>query len=197
MKIPVLRFALVLASLGVSRALAAQEIPDRHAGQWAAEFSGGNFNNIGVMRFFSPRSALVLSGYGSLSHNTAAPDGSGKRTDNTQSLSLALGVRRHATVASRVLATTELGANMGLYRSKLTDDGIGSPTSSSQSQTNYGLYGEIGAQYFVASHLALGGVLTVNANMYSGRTAGGGSGTDYRGFALSTGLRPIRVTLYF
>jgi hypothetical protein len=197
MKVPVLRFALILASLAASRGLAAQDVPTFHAGQWAAEFTGGDFTNEGVMRFFSPRSALVLSGFGSLSHGTATPDGSAKQTSSTQSLFLALGVRRYTNVAAHVLATTEFGAGAGFYRSKTVGDVFGNPTANLQRQTNFGIYGEVGAQYFVTTHLALGSVLTVSANGSSGRNENGGTGTDYSGYNLTTALRPIRVTLYF
>jgi len=197
MKMPALRPALLIASLAAGRGLAAQDIPTFHAGQWAAEFTGGDGASEGVMRFFSPRSALVISGSASLSHNTAAPDNATESTSSLRSLFLALGVRRHTTIASRVLATTELGANIGLSRGKTTTDAFGDPVTGRQSQTNYGIFGEIGGQYFVASHLALGTVATLSASRTSARAESGGTGTDYRGFSLSTVLRPIRITLYF
>ena len=197
MKMPALRLALVIASLATGRGLAAQEIPTFHAGQWAAEFTGGNWGNAGVMRFFSPQSALVLSASGSLSQNKASPDGGTRSKSDAQSLFLALGVRRHRTVAPRVQATTELGASFGVNHWTSTTDLVGNPVRSRETRTNGGIYGEIGGQYFVATHLALGTGAVLNASMTSGRNESGGSGTDYRGFALSTSLLPIRVTLYF
>ena len=191
-----IRFAFLLATATACRGLAAQEIPSIHAGQWAAEFTGGNWSNAGVMRFFSPRSALVLSASGSLSHNTATPDGGSAATSTSQSLFLALGVRRHATVASRVVATTEIGAGVGFSRSKNTSSGLGNPVYQ-QRNTSYGIYGEFGGQYFVASHLALGAVASIGGSVSSGRDEAAGTGTDYRGFNLSASLRPVRVTLYF
>ena len=194
-----LRSALVFVSLTAGSALAAQETPTFHAGEWAAEFTGGAANSAGVMRFMNPRSALVFSFGGVLSRSTATPDGSEKAVSTTRNLNLALGIRRHTTVASRVLATTELGAQLGYFRQKTEVPGVfGDPLATShQSQTSYGLYGEIGGQYFVASHLALGAVATLNANFSTGRNESGGSGTDFRALSLTTGLRPIRITLYF
>jgi len=196
MKVPAFRLALALTLLTAGRGLAAQEIPAFHAGEWAAEFTGGNWNNAGVMRFFSPRSALVLSASGSFSRSTATPDGGVESTSTSRALFLALGVRRHNAVASRVLATTELGAELDLNRVKTRTDAFGGPIYR-QRQTNYGIYGEIGGQYFVASHLALGAVASVNLTRSTGRSESGGPAVDVSGFSLSTGLRPIRVTLYF
>ena len=101
MKKPALRLALVLTSLVATRALAAQEVPTFHAGQWGAEFTGGNWGNAGVMRFFSPRSALVLSASGSYSRNTSTPDGGTAATSSVRALSLALGVRGHGVPSAR------------------------------------------------------------------------------------------------
>ena len=196
MKVPALCFALALTLLTASRGLAAQEIPAFHDGEWAAEFTGGNWNNAGVMRFFSPRSALVLSASGSFSRNSETPDGGVEATSTSKSLFLALGVRRHNTVAPRVLATTEVGAELYLNRLKTKTDAFGGPIYR-QRLTNYGIYGEIGGQYFVASHLALGAVASVSATRNSGRNETGGPAVDVSGFSISTGLRPIRVTLYF
>ena len=196
MKKPALRLALVLTSLVATRALAAQEVPTFHAGQWGAEFTGGNWGNAGVMRFFSPSSALVLSASGSYSRNTSTPDGGTAATSSVRALSLALGVRRHSSVASRVLATTELGAYTGFSRSKSVSDGFGNPVYT-QSQRYTGIYGEIGGQYFVTAHLALGSGAVLGANINSGRSENAGSGTDYRGFSISTTLLPMRVSLYF
>ena len=193
-----LRSALVFVSLTAGSALAAQETPTFHAGEWAAEFTGGDAYSAGVMRFMNPRSALVFSFGGVLSRSTATPDGGEKEVSTTRNLNLALGVRRHTTVASRVLATTELGLQLNYYRQNThIPDAFGNPLASHQSQTGYGLYGAIGGQYFVASHLALGAVATLNANFSTGRNESGGSGTDFRALSLTTGLRPIRITLYF
>lgn len=192
-----IRFAVVLASVTACRGLAAQEMPTFHDGQWAAEFSGGSGTNAGVMRFFSQRSALVLSGGAALSHTTTTPDAGNKTTTNMQSFVLALGVRRHTPIASRVLATTELGASVDFEHGKTTTDGFGNPVDNLLTQKSFGIYGEIGGQYFVASHLALGTVATINASVSTGRNENGGSGADLRGFFFSTSLRPIRITLYF
>lgn len=197
MRTPTICFALVLASATACRGLAAQEMPTFHNGEWAAEFSGGSGTNAGVMRFFSPRSALVLSGGGTVSHTTTTPDAGSKSTTNVQTFMLALGVRRHTPVAPRVLATTELGASVDFAHSKTTTDGFGNPVDNRLTQTSVGIYGEIGGQYFVASHLALGAVATINASVSTGRNENGGSAADLRGFLLSTSLRPIRITLYF
>lgn len=196
MKVPALRLAVAFTLLTAGRGLAAQDLPAFHAGEWAAEFTGGNWNNAGVMRFFSPRSALILSGSGSFSRSTSTPDSGVASIGTSKSLFLALGVRRHNTVASRVLATTEFGAELNLDRVKTRTDAFGGPIYR-QRQTSYGVYGEIGGQYFVASHLALGAVASFGAIRSSGRSESGGASEDVHGFSLSTGLRPIRVTLYF
>jgi hypothetical protein len=191
-----IRVALLLAPLALSRAASAQEIPAFHAGQWGAEFTGGNWTNAGVMRFFSPRSVLVLSASGSYSRNTATTDGGNRQTSSTRALSLALGMRRYSTVASRVVATNELGAYTGFSRSKTSSDWLGAP-GYFQSQSYSGIYGEIGGQYLVTAHLALGTGATLAANVNSGRSESTGNGTDYHGFSISTQLLPIRVSLYF
>lgn len=189
---------LIVAPLITAPALGAQEAPAFHAGQWAAEFSGGAANSAGVMRFINPRSALVLSFNGSISRTTATPDGDYKTVNTVRNLNLALGMRRHASIASRVLATTELGLDLGYNRQKTgLADAFGNPITSRSSQTSFGIYGEIGGQYFVAPHLALGAVATLNASMSRGRNETQGTGTDYSGLSLNTFLRPIRITLYF
>ena len=193
------RLALAFASLTAADALAGQEAPAFHAGEWAAEFSGGNASSAGVIRFFNPRSALVLDFSGSLSRSTSTPDVGDKAVSTGRHLYLGLGIRRHAAVAPRVFATTEFGVDLNYLRQRTDYPQAfgGSITTNRQSQTSYGLYGEIGGQYFVASHLALGAAATLGAKLITGRDQNGASTTDSRGLSLSTGLRPIRITLYF
>lgn len=193
--------ALTLASVTIGRAAEAQEMPQFHAGEWAAEFSGRDVVTAGVMRFFNPQSAFVFNFGGSWISQRTTPDAPNNPTKlSTQQLATAFGVRRHRAVAPRVLSYSELGAELGVYHAHQTQyDAFGNRLTTNTTGESYGLYGELGGQYFIAPHLALGvaGALHADANHNRARPAVNGIGMVGNGFAISTSLTPIRLTLYF
>jgi hypothetical protein len=193
------RAALTACSLVLTTAIArAQEVPTFHRGQWAAEFSGGAAVSAGVLRFYSPTSALAVSFGGTLSQSQSESNSSPDVKDSQGYLSLAIGLRRHTSVAPRVLARTEFGfvGNASKYRNQYTDV-TGAVVESRQSIFGAGGYGEIGGQYFVTPHIALGAAGTLMATRNWGSSRTGTSRSNSRGFLIATGLTPIQLTLYF
>ena len=190
-------FAVSVLMLG-ARTTSAQETPTFHRGQWAAEFSGGAGLSAGLLRFYSPTSALAISFGGNISRQYSESN-TGPDLENSHGyLSVAIGVRRHTSVAPRVVAWNELGVvGTVLHDRSEYNDLSGTAVESRRSGFSGSGYGEIGGQYFVTSHIALGAAATLYAggNWSSDRT--GTSRGRSHGFALSTGLTPIMFTLYF
>lgn len=193
------RAALAASALLLTAAIAeAQETPAFHRGQWAAEFSGGSAVSAGVLRFFNPTSALAVSFGGVLSESHSESNSSPDAKDSQGYLSLAVGLRRHTSVAPRVLARTEFGfvGNASTYRNQYNDV-TGAVIQSRQSIFGAGGYGEIGGQYFLTPHIALGAAATLMATRNWGSSRTGTMRSNLRGFLISTGLTPIQLTLYF
>ena len=154
--------------------------------------------SVSVLRFRNARSAFVLSASGTLSRFTTEVNGGTDRETSQRGIYLGLGLRRHTVVAPRVLAQTELGVFTWFNQTRIRGtDAFGAPTVNKMSNWNMGAYGEIGGQYFVASHLALGAAGTLSAGRMQSRTNNNGLRERGSGFAVTTALTPIRITLYF
>lgn len=124
-------------------------------GQWAVQFSPGySTPSLGALRFRSPRSAWVIDA--SLSGFFGEDEGDvtdGDRTDLRAALEL--GTRRFRPVAERVHAYT----GFGIFGSVLETSRELGPTVSGvtdESQYRAGLYAELGGNWMITPHLALG-----------------------------------------
>ncbi len=159
-----------------------------HAGQWGVETYIGD-NNGGVLRFFTPQTALVFDA--SLSHNTMKEDQSpGTYETRANRVEVALGLRHHAPVAAGF--STTFGAALTYGAIVQHQEYSANPAQNSSYGVRYaGGYAEIGGQYMPASHLAVGLSYRLTGQHTKVKSYNQ-SGNDF--FAAFT---PLRVSLYF
>jgi hypothetical protein len=144
--IPVVAMAAAVA--GASPSLGAQKAertsgPEK--GTWGAEVSLGNNEGASVLRFQSPRWALLASGTAS---SLRVKDDITGRTSSFNSVALRVGARRYARSGLGLRPVTGFGAT---YLNNTN-------TLGSSDSGQYGVYGELGASWFFTPHLALGAV---------------------------------------
>ena len=181
--------ALGTTAIGATSAAAqAPAIPSPfHAGQWAIEgYAAGQTG--GVMRFFTPRTALALTL--SADHlDTRSDDASSTLVSSkSTTLDVTLGLRRHTMLASKVAGTFGIGAVGGTVKRR-QEYTIFSPDHFHSGY--YGAFADLGGQYMVADHFAVGVAYRFVARHVSN------SGSHQAGTELATGVLPIRATLYF
>lgn len=181
--------ALGGATIGASRADAqATAASPFHAGQWGIEaYAAGQTG--GIMRFFTPRTALVLT-MSALHTKTHSDEPANTLvSDEATVFDATLGFRRHAVLASKVVGTLGAGVVAGSVQARQEYRGI--PSRSSFHSSYYGAFAELGGQYMVADHFAVG-----VAYRFLGRhiknSGSGQSGTEFL-----TDVLPVRATLYF
>ena len=143
----------------------------------------------GIMRFFTPRTALVLTlSANHLKTNSDEP-GSTLVSNEATVFDATLGLRRHAVLASKVVGTAGGGLVAVSVQQRQEYRGALSPSSFHSSY--YGAYAELGGQYMVADHFAVG-----IAYRLLGRHVKN-SGTSQAGTEFLSNVLPIRATLYF
>ena len=186
--------ALILSLLVVLPAtLPAQDTPFR-AGQWAAQFTGGSFSSLGVLKFSSASSALVLDVHVGGVHQEHFIRDSLDELGSNASISLRVGRRSYRSVADRVVAQHTLGVGVGFDHSVSASPGFG---SFSNNGWTAGPFGELGAAYLITPHLAVGATGSVSVTY--GRSSGKGStGIKTRSWFLggNTGIL-FSLTLFF
>lgn len=177
----------VAASPGGAHAQAAAVSPF-HAGQWGIEaYAAGQTG--GIMRFFTPRTALVLTvSAAHLKTHTDEP-GSTLVSNEATVFDAALGFRRHTMLAAKVVGTLGAGIVAGSVQQQQEYRGI--PSRSSFHSSYYGAYAELGGQYMVGDHFAVG-----VAYRFLGRHVKN-TGTSQAGTEFIANVLPVRATLYF
>jgi hypothetical protein len=191
--------ALLAAPLAPSNAqqIAPAMLPF-HQGQWAVEFSGRQLDTFGFMRFFSPRTALVLGISGSVdTRNSSQTNTSAPTTDSklrSHSIDLSVGLRRHSSLGGNAVGSIEGGLTGRHSAGRATS---GATTYSTDHSFGYGMYGSAGAQYLFTSHVAVGASLRLTAAQYRSSTRTVAYRAKDTFTYVSTALQPIRVTLYF
>lgn len=149
---------LVGGALILARPMAAQQPEDSVAfrrGQWAAEFAAGTeARSLGVLRFLSPRRALVLDGSGGY---FKASREQGPESSNRE-LQVRLGVRWFRAVAPRVRQYFTLGASGGVRREQQQYQ---APDLSPETERTFrslvgGGFANIGGMWLATEHLAHG-----------------------------------------
>jgi hypothetical protein len=184
-------FMAVPTMLSAQRQTSADSVP--RAGEWAAEVVlGPSITGASVVRFTSPSSALLVGADFNVSHynfETNAINGE-DRSYTTTGLNARLGLRHYRESSTeRLRPLLGVGARGGY--SKITDN--------ADSHTwNAGVYGELGAVYFVASHVSLGatGELFV---VHQEQKQGGSSGFTATSKSTAFGGSLVRVlaSVYF
>ena len=143
--------AVALVSLWAPVTLHAQaaEASPFHARQWGADFSiAGGFTGAGLIHFRNPTHAMVADLGVSVLSGTPAGGGPGT---NSMSATLRLGMRRYRSVTRGVLGFGTLGLDV-----THTHQFRGGPAPLNENGWGGGLFGDIGAEWLVASHLGLG-----------------------------------------
>jgi len=187
--------AIALGSLatiaGTAEAQAATIASPFHAGQWGVEAYAHVFGDGGVMRFFTPRTALVLDVAADQISTDANDATSTLQHTNSTMLNLSLGLRHHTMVAPKIASTFAGGVSVSTTRQR-SEYEAPSGTSVSSYRANYaGGWVEFGGQYMVADRFAVGLAYDLIGRHISN------TGTDQHGFEFATQFRPIRATLYF
>ena len=194
-------FAIALAATAILPAAAiAQSLPFR-SGQWGAEFQSGDLTSAGVIRFFSPSSALVLDlGILDVTHDEEdVPSGGGTGTTVENSITLynlRLGFRNYMPVATRVTGFWTVGGQF-VHGSQTQE--IPGPFGgrSEDSETDIGVFGQLGADYHVTNNLAVGVAYDLCFLHVSGESKDPGGTTDISGHRFTAGFTPVRVSLFF
>ncbi len=170
-----------------------------HAGQWAVQFgAGGSFGvaNVGILRFSSPRSALMLrlDFRGEYLNGTRTAVGvSEDQNDRSVFFAAGLGKRFYQASRHKVRSFQSIGV-IGSYEDlKQTFSGNVFRTSS----WSAGLLGELGAGYWITPNLSLGGTASVSAGRLHRRTENGTDEVKENGWFLSGVNVSLIVGLYF
>lgn len=159
-----------------------------HAGQWGIEaYAAGQTG--GIMRFLTPRTALVLTM--SANHiKTHSDEPATTLVSNEATVfDATLGFRRHAVLASKVVGTLGAGVVAGSVQQRQEFRGF--PSRSSFHSSYYGAYADLGGQYMVADHFAVGVAYRLTGRHLKN------SGTGQAGTEFITNVLPVRATLYF
>jgi hypothetical protein len=165
----------------------ASSMPFR-SGQWGAEFAASNdFQSLGMMRFLSARRALAFDAQ--FDNASSSIDGSDAETSST-SYGLSLGYRMYRNVTTGVVGHATGGLRMNSTSTSVTN-GAGATTENDT--RGYGPFAEIGASYFLTSHLSLGAAYGLEYLMTSS-TQGA---TKSSGHVLGTTPLSVRISLYF
>jgi hypothetical protein len=149
--------------------LLAQDTPFR-AGQWGAQFTGGSFSSLGVVKFRSATRALVLDVHVGGVHQEHFIGDSLDVLGSNASINVRVGRRSYRSVADRVVAQHTFGVAAGFDHSVSTSPGFGTFANNGWSA---GPFAELGAAYLITPHLAVGA--TGGVSVTYGRNSGRGS----------------------
>jgi opacity protein-like surface antigen len=190
-------FAAALAAAAILPATAAaQSLPFR-AGQWGAEFQSGDLTSAGVMRFMSPRTALVFD-VGVLNLSTEQDDGTETVENSTSLLALRLGFRNYMPVANRVSSFWSIGGEVA--RGSNTEE-VSGPFDGTveEKQTSFGVFGQLGADFHVTPNIAVGIAYDLSIAKISGEVTQdpGGADIDLSGTRILGTFTPVRFSIFF
>lgn len=187
-------FLIAVFGAATAEPVAAQQVATPspfHVGQWGLEASAAGSSG-GVLRFITPRTAIVFDVSGARSSSEASagsivtPGGLVKR--ESYLLDVSLGLRRHIMIAPRIAAVYGIGALAGTSQQRIEYAG---QDASSFYQTRFGGFVDGGGQLMVTDHFAVG--LTYRLQLqHSIENTNEGSGNF-----INASFIPIRATLYF
>lgn len=185
-------FTLIVAA-SVPGVASAQALPFR-AGQWGAEFSSGDLNTVGMMRFVSPRSAFVFD-VGMLDF---VIDEEAGLKQSQRRLELRLGLRNYRPVATRVSGFWSVGATAAYWSQKQESSSL--PASRyERNETTIGAFAQLGADFHITSNIAAGVAYGLSLTRMTGDAISepGEGQTDVSGHQFGGRVTPIRVSLFF
>jgi hypothetical protein len=191
---------LSLIAAAISSSLVhAQDVLPFSAGQWGLEGSVSTNPEGGVMRFFSPQAALVLSGsYYKISSVDSQDDpfyGSFKVKTSESQASARLGVRYFRPLAASLVQVMTIGVTAQHITQNQDDPVSGVPVD--VKLTGMGAFGEIGAQYHLATRFAIGTAFRAEYLHVNGKTVGSGFDVKTTGSGFTLDFIPIRATIFF
>ena len=179
----------VVSAMCVARAGAQATAEPFHAGQWGIE-TDVMANGGSVLRFFTPRTAMLLGATVVHSKFSEANGSNGTVETSDNVLNVLVGVRHHSPIAPGLMATTAVSAYLGSAQEHREFTAVPSQNTSYRSD-NYGVFGEVGAQYMPTSHVAVGVAYRLVFRHDKVKTF------DETGNRIMTVFPPIRLTLYF
>lgn len=192
-----LALALALLPTCLSAQESSADTAGFHAGQWGVQFGASSFSvvNIGILRFSSPRSALMLrldfSGE-FLSGTRTAVGVSDDQNDRSVFVAAGLGRRFYQAPRHKVRSFQSIGVAGSYQDQKRTIAG----TTFRAKSWNAGLLGELGAGYWVSPNLSLGGTASIAAGRTHRHTEEGDE-VDESGWFVSSVSAFLVVGLYF
>ena len=172
-------------------------------GQWSMQFGGGfSIATLGVLGFTSPKRAWLIDaalGGGhehTTIHVTSPTDTVLSSFESNASISLRLGRRFYQGPGQKIVSFQTLGFLGGFSHHRGSSSFGGA--SAEMNGWSAGLFGEMGAAFFVASKLSLGGTATATLTYTRSKTQ---SSTGDRSIAWSyqggaPGIRFV-ATIYF
>ena len=138
---------LVIPAVAQAQQSSADSVP--HAGEWGAEAAVSPFGNgASLLRFQSPRVALLLGAEFAVQHTKTDADlpGFASVNRNFTNVSVRLGLRNYRqSSVQRLRPVVGVGA-LAAYSRAVSDF----------TAWRAGIYGELGAAYFVVPHVSLG-----------------------------------------
>ena len=187
-----------LAAAAIIPATATAQSPTFRNGQWGAEFQSGDLTSVGVMRFMSPRTALVFD-VGILNLSTEVEtEGAGTIENSTSLLALRLGFRNYMPVANRVSGFWTVGGEIA--RGSETEE-ISGPFDGTEetTQTQLGVFGQLGADFHVTPNIAIGIAYDLSYGRISGESTfePGDVETEISGSRLLGTFTPVRFSIFF
>ena len=189
--LPVTLSLLLIPTIASAQESASSDSTPR-AGQWGGEVViGPSASGASLLRFQSSRLAWVLGADFNISRREVESNGLPIGTDDPQTITdvnARFGLRSYRESSNAQLRPVVGGGlRLGL------GDGPGDVSS-----TSVGVYGELGAAYFVASHLSLGAVGELTAG-YSKRKLDtlGTTTTEVTSLDFSGSLVRVMLSVYF
>ena len=182
---------LAAITLAASAAQAQTTTLPFHAGQWGIE-ANTTGESGGILRFFTPRTALTLNLDGVRGDNKTEDNGTTTSGKNA-GVEAALGLRRHAAIAPHVVGTVGGGALVSWGSSRYEQ--TGGVTKSSFHQV--GPYVSLGGQYMIGDRFSAGVAYQLSAvwGTYKYKTPFGDSKQTMHSYGAA--FQPLSVTLYF
>ena len=200
------RIVLVIGSLIAwhrSDAQGVDSLPVR-AKQWGVEFTGGDLNGAGVLRFLSARRALVVDVSASLTEENVEQLG---EESDASAAKIRLGHRWYRASSARIAQFATLGVTA--YRSRTEyqaiDERVPVPSSPGDKLevAGAGAYMDVGATWWISPHVALSGAWTGSTGYYRSRrevrdlASASPRVARERAWSAEVGALVFRVNLFF
>lgn len=159
-----------------------------------------NFRGAGVLRFLTPRRALVLDLSGSTTRESATGWSTATDVDFVQ---LRLGHRWYRPIHDRIVQHVTVGASFArsvVEHTVTTVEGLEGKTA--QQANSGGAYADLGAAWLVTPHLSLGAAWTADVSYKRASTDASGEGVQLldqrvRSWNANAGSVSLRLNFYF